>query len=134
MIALTTSSTGSRFSAWPGAYQLVNCNTSWPDLACASAAIVNRSLSPLDVMKSTVISTFSFAAHSRQSCSSGGVAVGTQWSQKPQESLPAAKAPRTKGAATAVEARAPVFKTVRRTTPQHLSFPQQFAPFPPQPH
>src|SRR5438067_8591045 len=89
---------------------------SWPALACPSAAKVNKSLSPLEVMKSTVISTFSFAAHSRQSCSRGAVAVGTQWSQKPQESLPAAKAPRTKGAAAAVEASIAVFKTVRRVS------------------
>src|SRR6202035_679823 len=78
--------------------------------------MVSRSLSPFDVMKSTVISTFSFAPHSRQSCSRGAVAVGTQWSQNPHESLPAAKAPRTKGAAIAVEASAAVFKTVRRVS------------------
>ena len=53
----------------------MNCRMSWPDLACASAAIVSRSLSPFEVMKSIVMSTFSLAAHSRQSCSSGSFAV-----------------------------------------------------------
>src|SRR6266478_6812099 len=124
MIALTTSSTGSRFSAWPVAYQLVNCRTSWPDFACASAAMVNRSLSPFEVMKSTVMSTFSFAAHSRHSCSRGAVAFGTQWSQKPQESLPAAKAPCTNGAATAVEANAAVFNTERRVSVEAMIVPR----------
>jgi hypothetical protein len=37
---------------------------SWPDFACASAAVVSSSLLPWPVMKSIVTSTFSFSAHS----------------------------------------------------------------------
>jgi hypothetical protein len=51
----------------------------------------------------------------------GGKAItslssGTQWSQTPKESLPAAWAPRTKGAASAVVASAAVLSTVRRVS------------------
>src|SRR5882757_2519268 len=87
---------------------------SWPDLACASAAVVSRSLLPCDVMKSIVTSTFSFSAHSFTAFSVALLAFGTQWSQKPTESLPAAWAPRTKGAATIAVDRAAVLATKRR--------------------
>src|SRR3984893_8093664 len=61
-----------------------------------------------------VISTFSLSAHSWHSLVSVSLAPGTQWSQKPTESLPAAKAPRTKGAASAVVAA--VCRSVRRVS------------------
>src|SRR5215471_3420611 len=77
---------------------------SCPERACSSAAPVNISLSPCEVMKSIVMSTFSFSAHSWQSLVSVSLAPGTQWSQKPTESFPAAKAPRTKGVAMVVSA------------------------------
>src|SRR6516165_10879584 len=60
------------------------------------------------------MSTFSLAAHSWQSFVKVSLAPGTQWSQKPTESLPAAKAPRTKGDASAVVAA--VCKSVRRVS------------------
>ena len=63
---------------------------SWPDLACASAAVVSSSLLPCEVMKSILTSTFSFSAHSLISVSVAPLAPGTQWSQKPTDSLPAA--------------------------------------------
>src|SRR5215467_8941346 len=53
------------------------------------------------------MSTFSLAAHSSHRVLEALLAPGTQWSQKPIESLPAAWAPRTYGIAmTAVEAAA----------------------------
>src|SRR6185312_10519169 len=61
------------------------------------------------------ISTLFFSPHSLQILSSALLAPGTQWSQQPSVSFPAAYAPRTYGAAsTAVDARAAVFNTVRR--------------------
>ena len=48
--AFMMSSTGTRFLAWAGASQLVNCRMSWPDLACDSATPVSWSLLPCDVM------------------------------------------------------------------------------------
>ena len=65
---------------------------SWPDLACASAAIVSRSLLPCEGMKSIWTSTFSLAAHSLTRALVALLAPGTQWSQKPIDSLPAAPA------------------------------------------
>src|SRR5258708_7045341 len=87
---------------------------SWPDWAWASAAVVSRSLLPCEVMKSIVMSTFSFSAHSLTAFSVALLALGTQWSQNPIESLPAAWAPRTKGAATMAPDRAAVLATKRR--------------------
>ena len=52
-----------------GAYQAVKLRMSCPDFDCAPAATVKRSLSPLEVMKSTFSSTFSFSAHSRHNTS-----------------------------------------------------------------
>ena len=63
---------------------------SWPDRACASAAAVRISLLPCDVMKSIERSTFSFSAHALATASAPALAPGTQWSQKPIDSLPAA--------------------------------------------
>jgi len=63
---------------------------SWPARACPSAIRVKRSLSPLEVIRSPVISTFSFAAHSLQSLTSTSLSLGTQWSQTPKASFPAA--------------------------------------------
>src|SRR5215468_10617374 len=73
---------------------------SWPDLACASAARVISALLP--VKRSTWTSTFSFAAHSSINASQVLLAFGTKWSQKPIESLPAACAVLTNGAAIIV--------------------------------
>src|SRR5205823_2221505 len=88
---------------------------SCPDRACASAAIVSISLSPCEVTKSIAISTFSLSAHSLQSLVMTSLAPGTQWSQKATLSLPAAWAPRTKGAAAnAVVAIAAAPSTRRR--------------------
>src|SRR5713101_335075 len=87
---VTSSLTGSRLSAWAATYQSDICRMSWPDLACASAVAVSASLSPWLVMKSMGRSSFSRSAHSRHSLASGSLAPGTQWSQKPQDSFPAA--------------------------------------------
>src|SRR4029077_7344198 len=73
-------------------------------LAWPSAIRVNRSLSPFEVIRSTLRSTFFFAAHSAQIFFNSSAAPGTQWSHTPKESLPAAWAPRTKGAVSAVAA------------------------------
>src|SRR5438094_9595620 len=64
------------------------------------------------------MSTFSFAAHSLHNLVSVSLAPGTQWSQKPTLSLPAAKAPCTNGAVSAVAAvaAAAVCSTVRRVS------------------
>src|SRR5947207_11874706 len=61
-----------------------------------------------------VTSTFSFAAHSLTSVSEALLAPGTQWSQKPIESLPAACAVRTNGAAIIVADAAADVATKRR--------------------
>src|SRR5215469_10365766 len=50
------------------------------------------------------MSTFSFAAHCLQRLVRVLLAPGTQWSQNPTASLPAAKAPRTNGATKALTA------------------------------
>ena len=42
--------TGSRFSAWSCGHQVGMARMSWPDLACASAAMVSRFLKPCEVM------------------------------------------------------------------------------------
>src|SRR5258706_13805078 len=93
-----TSSIGVRLSAWPAAYQDGIDRMSCPALACASAAMVSRILSPLEVMKSIDRSTFSLAAQSMHSLRIGSLADGTQWSQKPHTSLPPAGAPGAGGA------------------------------------
>src|SRR5215468_9266934 len=86
---------------------------SWPDLACASAARVISALLP--VKRSTWTSTFSFAAHSWINASDVLLASGTKWSQNPIESLPAACAVLTNGAATiVVDAAADVAMNRRR--------------------
>src|SRR5215831_13287907 len=86
---------------------------SWPDLACASAAMVISALFP--VKRSIWTSTFSFAAHSWINASEVLLASGTKWSQKPIESLPAACAVLTNGAAIiVVDAAADVAMNRRR--------------------
>src|SRR5215472_1337540 len=99
--------------------------TSSPDLACASAARVISALLP--VKRSTWTSTFSFAAHSWINASDVLLASGTKWSQNPIESLPAACAVLTNGAATiVVDAAADVAMNRRRVN----IFPVMvFAPF-----
>src|SRR5262249_42918281 len=101
------SSTGSSRLAWSAGCQLGKAKMSWPDRACASAAMLSRFLFPIEVMESIEMSPFSLAAHSSHWVLEALLAPGTQWSQKPIESLPAAWAPRTYGIAmTAVEAAA----------------------------
>src|SRR4029077_1933306 len=80
-----------------------------------SAINVSRSLSPFDVIRSKVRSTFSFSAHALQISPNTLPAPGTQWSHAPIESLPAANAPRTNGdgKVAAAEAAA-VARIVRR--------------------
>src|SRR5262245_53283574 len=73
---------------------------SWPDLACDSAAMVSSAL--LAVKRSIWTSTVSFAAHSWINASQLLLASRTKWSQKPTESLPAACALLTNGAAIIV--------------------------------
>src|SRR3981081_3453905 len=67
-------------------------------------------------MYSILTAPFSFAPHSLHSLVKVSLAPGTQWSQKPRLRLPAAKAPCTKGAVSAVVAvaAAAVCNTVRR--------------------
>ena len=102
-------------SVCAGAYHSGNVIMSWPERACASAAAVSISLSPCEVTKSIWSSTFSLSAHALQSLVMASLAPGTQWSQKATLSLPAACAPRTKGAAAnAVVAIAAVPSTRRR--------------------
>src|SRR5882724_4742774 len=87
---------------------------SWPDLACASAAPVSNSLLPWVVMKSTLTSTFSLAAHSSIRALVALLALGTQWSHNARVNLPAAWAPRTNGAAMNAVDAAAVPATKRR--------------------
>src|SRR3954464_15494643 len=94
---------------------------SCPDLDCASAAPVSSSLLAWVVMKSTVTSTFSFSPHSLMSAEVASLALGTQWSQKPTDSLPAACAPRTNGAATRPRA-VPATTTRRETLDCSMTF------------
>ena len=72
-------------------------------LACASAAWVIWILKPFDVMKSIVTSTLFLSAQALTCLFIVSFAVGTQWSQKPTVSLPAAPAVRicTSGSAAA---------------------------------
>src|SRR5260221_13816461 len=93
---------------------------SWPDRACASAAAVRISLLPCDVMKSICRSTFSFSAQTLAMASMPLLAPGTQWSQNPTDSLPAAYAPRTNGAATRADERAAFLETKQRLQIVHL--------------
>src|SRR5260370_10885229 len=73
------------------------------------------------------MSGFACAAHSLHSLISVSLAPGTQWSQKPTLSLPAAYAPCTKGAASAVAlAAAAVVSTVRRVGDIFPMFPLLF--------
>src|SRR4051794_33514445 len=87
---------------------------SWPEPACASAAIVMRNLSPVLVMKSAFTSTFSLSAHSWTILRITSLAPGTQWSQNPTLTLPAAWAPRTNGVANI--AAAPAASRLRLVT------------------
>src|SRR5262245_44084485 len=60
------------------------------------------------------MSTFSFAAHSSHSAFDALLPPGTQWSQKPTDSFPAACAPRTCGMASAAAVAAVVCRKRRR--------------------
>src|SRR5204862_6332770 len=105
---------GVRIAAWRDGSQVDRARMSWPDLACDSAAPVSSSLLPCEVMKSIATSTFPFSAHARTAFSVAALAPGTQWSQKPIDSLPAAWAPRTNGAPTIADARTVPAITRRR--------------------
>src|SRR5262245_44953155 len=87
---------------------------SWPALACASAAMVIRVLLSADGMESIWSSTFFFSAHPHNRDLVALLAPGTQWSQKPIDSLPAALAVRTNGAASSVADAAADVATNRR--------------------
>src|SRR6516164_6445688 len=99
---------------------------SWPDLACASAARVSSAL--LAVKRSIWTSTFSFAAHSWINASDVLLASGTKWSQKPIESLPAACAVLTNGAAIIVVVDAAADAAMNRRRVNIFPF-MVFAPF-----
>src|SRR5215467_7605521 len=99
---------------------------SWPDLACASAARVSSAL--LAVKRSIWTSTFSFAAHSWINASDVLLASGTKWSQKPIESLPAACAVFTNGAAIIVVVDAAAEAAMNRRRVNIFPF-MVFAPF-----
>src|SRR5215471_10204167 len=99
---------------------------SWPDLACASAARVSSAL--LAVKRSIWTSTFSFAAHSWINASEVLLASGTKWSQKPIESLPAACAVLTNGAAIIVVVDAAADAAMNRRRVNIFPF-MVFAPF-----
>src|SRR5262249_11302036 len=60
------------------------------------------------------MSTFSFAAHSSHNAFDALLPPGTQWSQNPTESFPAACAPRTCGVARAAAVAAVVCRKRRR--------------------
>src|SRR3954452_15474413 len=89
---------------------------SWPDPAWASAASVSRFLLPTEVMKSIETSVLFFSAHDLTSLVITSFAPGTQWSQKPMVSLPAAAAVRICTSGNAAVA-APTFNALRRDSP-----------------
>ena len=80
--------------------------TSWPALAWVSAAGVSCSLPLAVLMKSAETSTLFFSAQASTCFCITALAPGTQWSQKPMLSLPAAPAVRicTSGSAAAAAA------------------------------
>ena len=86
---------------------------SWPVFACASAAMVSRFFWPTEVMKSGWISTWFLAAKAATCFFMMSLPAGTQWSQKPTASLPAAWPVRicTNGSAVAA---APSLSALRR--------------------
>src|SRR5262245_15404271 len=111
------SSTGTKLFFCAETYHSRSPIMSWPDFAWPSAINVSRSLSPTDVIKSNVRSTFSLSAHALQISPKTLPAPGTQWSHAPIESFPAANAPRTKGDGNVAAAEAPaVARTVRRVS------------------
>src|ERR1700730_9345846 len=109
-----SSSIGSRLPAYWLGCQVESARMSWPDRACASAAAVISRLLPCEGMKAIWTSTFSFAAPSLASGLVGSLAPGTQWSQNPIDTLPAACAERTNGAATTAADAADDVATKRR--------------------
>ena len=112
----TTSSIGSSESAMLNTSQLKNASASWPVLACASAAPVICSLLPVLVMKSAWASTLFFSAQASTCFCITSLPPGTQWSQKPIDTFPAAPAVRMCTSGSAVAA-APSFNAVRRENP-----------------
>src|SRR5215475_11545657 len=118
IISFTMSSTGTKLFLCAETYHSRSPIISWPAFAWPSAINVSRSLSPFDVIKSKVRSTFSFSAHALQISPKTLPAPGTQWSHAPIESLPAANAPRTNGdgKVAAAEAAAVFARIVRRVS------------------
>src|SRR5216684_1499525 len=90
--ASTTSFTGVSLSPYWWAAYWSKARMSCPLRACASAACVRIILLPAEAMKSIVTSTLFLAAHSSTRPFSTGLAAGTQRSQMPIVSLPAAVA------------------------------------------
>ena len=88
---------------------------SWPVFACASAAMVIRFLKPTEVMKSACTSTLFLSDQTATCLRITSLPAGTQWSQNPIETRPAAPAVRicTSGKA---DAAAPSLSALRRVT------------------
>ena len=61
-------------------------------LACASAAMVIKFLLPMEVMKSACTSTLVLSDQAATCFFIASLPAGTQWSQNPIETLPAAPA------------------------------------------
>lgn len=101
-----TSSSGSRLSWWFSTSQVGNDCMSCPVRACSSAASVSRFLLPIVVMKSACTSTLVRSAKAATCLRITALPSGTQWSQKPTLSFPAAPAVRicTSGRAVAAAA------------------------------
>src|SRR5271163_3069623 len=108
-----TSSIGSRLSTLFSTVQMGKANASWPVLACASAERVSKFLKPTEVMKSACTSTFILSDQAATCFFIASLPAGTQWSQNPIETLPAAPAVRTWTSGSAATA-APNFSALRR--------------------
>ncbi len=93
--------------------QLETGSTSWPPRAWYSAAAVSISLPPFEVMKSTCTSTLFLPAQVSTCWRSTSFVRGTQWSQNPSVSLPAAPTVRICASGSAAAA-APVRMADRR--------------------
>ena len=94
MMPFIRSSTGSSESETLNTSQLKNVITSWPVFAWASATPVICSFWPELAMKSAMTSTLFFSAQALTCFCMTSLAPGTQWSQKPIDTFPAAPAVR----------------------------------------
>src|ERR1035437_2217471 len=100
---------------------------SCPAFACASAAPVISNLLPLPVMKAACTSTLFLAAQASTCFCMMSLPLGTQWSQKPTASLPAAPAVRIWTSGNAVAA-AESCKALRRVI--RLGLRMAYTPWP----